>query len=280
VPPWTSLNITSIQGDIAGSELNANAPVTVFASHYCTFIPIDLWACDHLESQIPPASTLGNRYLLTPTRIRSENLDETQEATFWRVSADEDVTFSLEPDLSASDVRPPSSPIARSCLDFLDGGLVTLQTGQTCEFGATKSRYLKASGRVIVSGFISGHQSTGSRSYGRAAGDPSLFILPPMTRLRTQYSFISPPTYEVNYITIGARTGAPILFDGVLIDESQKLQRQPVDVDGQAWTVFTLRIGPGVHTMSSATPFSLLVYAYDDYVSYAYVGGLDLGSKE
>ena len=42
---------------------------------------------------------------------------------------------------------------------------------------------------------------------------------------------------------------------------------------------FSVALEPGVHQLESDRSFGLIVYAYDDYVSYAFPGGLDLIPK-
>jgi len=274
---WT---LRSFAPDLSGIELSANQPFTLFSSHSCTFIPDDLWACDHIESQLYPADSLGRQYLLTPTRIRSENITTSNEATFWRITADQDVRIRLSPGLQELETRPASNVHSKECADFVVDDEIRLQAGETCEFGSYQPTFASADGRYSVAGFISGHQSTGKRFYGTYAGDPSMFLLPPFDRLRSDYTFISPPTYQVSYVTLAAPANTPILLDGVSIEESRKLQIEKLRVNGQDWTVFALRVHSGVHRVESSRPFALLVYAYDDYVSYAYVGGLDLGPKE
>lgn len=273
-----SFTIRSQTPDISGIEINSSHPVSVFSSHPCTFIPDQLWACDHLESQLLPADALGSQYILSPMRIRSDDPEDTTEGIYWWLTADEDVEVSFDPPLSSLNLRPTSSTQRNVCR--LRGGTLTLEAGESCEIGLYEPTSLSASGRLSVAGFLSGQESTGKQFFGTQAGDPAMFLLPPIDRLRTDYSFISPPTYAVNYITVAAPANAVFLLDGEQLKPESMLQAQTVQVNSQRWKIFTVRISAGVHRIESAQPFQLLVYAYDDYVSYAYVGGLDLGPKQ
>lgn len=268
-----------LASDFTGAVLEADAPIGVFTGHPCTFVPTDQWACDHLQESLLPAEILGARYLLTPVRRRSDpELDDTdrdiREATYWRIVADERAELRFDPPLEDLPTLPPSNPSSPSCL-----GLTGLDPGQFCEFGTTRPTALNATGALLVAGVISGHQSTGVRFYGTQAGDPSLFILPPVEQFRTNYAFVSPQTFLRTYVTVAAAPSAPITIDGRSIPAEQRLERRSVELDGRTWEVFTIAIEPGVHRMASDTRFGIIAYAYDDYVSYAFTGGLDLVPK-
>ena len=55
---------------------------------------------------------------------------------------------------------------------------------------------------------------------------------------------------------------------------------QPVG-RGDAWRLSTIKVSAGNHQIMSMTgdTFGLMVYAYDDYVSYAYPGGMNLEKR-
>ena len=43
--------------------------------------------------------------------------------------------------------------------------------------------------------------------------------------------------------------------------------------------MFNVAVEAGVHRLEADAAFGIVVYAYDDYVSYAFTGGLDLVPK-
>ena len=77
-------------------------------------------------------------------------------------------------------------------------------------------------------------------------------------------------------------------FDAALIED---LQQHGVKVaqdwvssatnEGDAWQVTIVKVSAGPHQIVSLTgdTFGLMVYAYDDYVSYAYPGGMNLEKR-
>jgi hypothetical protein len=158
-------------------------------------------------------------------------------------------------------------------------GSLSLQAGETCEFGTPQALAVESSGDILVAGVISGQQSTGLSRFGANAGDPALFILPPAVQFRDSYSFIAPPTYERNFVAVAAPLGESVVLDGRNVEAGFRSQRQTVQLNGRSWEVFVVGIEPGLHQISSEQPFGIMVYAMDDYVSYAFVGGLDLLPK-
>lgn len=264
--------------DLTGAVVESDDPIAVFAGHPCTFVPTDQWACDHLQEALLPADILDSRYLLTPVRRRSpypvDDDRDLREATYWRIVADEATTLSFAPQLSDLNRYPPSNESSPEC----DDGL-TLQPGEFCEFGTTDPTSLNGTGAMMVAGIISGHQSTGVRVYGTQAGDPSMFVLPPVAQFRSSYAFVSPPTFKRTYVTVAAPPSEPLTLDGRSVPETERLERELIELNGQSWEVFTIAIEPGVHTMEAENRFGVVAYAYDDYVSYAFTGGLDLVPK-
>jgi hypothetical protein len=74
----------------------------------------------------------------------------------------------------------------------------------------------------MVMGIISGQESTGVlSSFGEHAGDPSIFLVPPARQYRNNYSFLTPETYFVDYVTVISSTSNQILLDGNPVDLSR-----------------------------------------------------------
>lgn len=270
-----------VNRDLSGTVVEANKRIAVFAGHECTFVPQDEWACDHLEEQMLPAQTLGKRYLLTPTRRRGYKRGQTigHEAVYWRLVADEDSTITFEPPLESLTLASRSNDATPSCRAKLEDGRVQLAAGEVCEFGTMKAVAVESTGTLMVGGIISGHQSTGMLSYGSHAGDPSFFVVPPVEQFRTGYSFVSPPTFARNYVAVAVPQGGAVALDGVALAPEARLGLRQVDLGGKTWDIFNVAIEAGYHTMESSERFGIVVYAFDDYVSYAFPGGLDLLPK-
>ncbi len=265
--------------DLSGAVITADKNIAVFAGHLCTFVPQDQWACDHLEEQMFPASTLGKSYLLTPLRQRGPGGANDKEEVYWRVVADEasDITFS--PPLDQLPAVAPSNDVTPSCMSLVDGGVVHLEAGELCEFGVLQPVAVQSTGALLVGGVLSGHFSTGQYFYGAHAGDPSLFLAPPVEQFRKNYSFVSPPTFAKNYVAVAVPASGAVALDGVAIAPEGRLELRQVDLGGRTWDIYNVAVESGYHTMTSSERFGIVVYAYDDFVSYAFPGGLDLLPK-
>lgn len=279
--------IISAEEDTSGASIESDNPVAVFSGHPCTNVPQDQFACDHLEDQLPPADTLGTRYLLPALRSRGIDKPDAREGVYWQIVAHEDAILRFDPPLAT--LTPPDSldaPVqrlknshlmAKPCADLERDGIINLARGAQCELGLMRTNVSVQSDKpIIIAGVLSGHQSTGNFFYGTQAGDPSLFILPPIEQIRASYAFVNPPTYKKTFATVAIPANTPLVLDGRQIEPEQRLEARTLSLRGQPWDVFSVELTPDAHTLSADERFLLIVYAYDDYVSYAFPGGLDL----
>ena len=114
--------------------------------------------------------------------------------------------------------------------------------------------------------------------------------VPPSEQYRAQYTFLTPDTYHSNLLNIIHPAGAILELDGVAVSPGTmgtrgrtpfiEVDSQPIG-SGGAWVLTIVRLGAGQHSIESMTMerFGIMAYAYDDYVSYAFPGGLDLEKR-
>jgi hypothetical protein len=67
-----------------------------------------------------------------------------------------------------------------------------------------------------------------------------------------------------------APSGSTVELDGEAVSGWQAV----AVVDGVEYVHAHHAIEPGAHVLASDEPAALIVYGYDDYVSYAYAGGM------
>ena len=121
-------------------------------------------------------------------------------------------------------------------------------------------------------GILSGQASTATLAFfGAHAGDPAIFLVPPEYQYRQDYAFLAPTTFFNDYLTIIAPPDATIDLDGAPVDLSMA-----TPVPGAQQIYAHVRIEDGPHTVRGDRAFGILVYAFDDYVSYAFTGGQNL----
>lgn len=268
--------------DLTGARISSDKPIAAFSGHSCAYVPYTLGFCDHLESQLFPLETWGRRFVLAPLKLRNPDATTgtTREATYWKFVARQDDTRILTGiDLShgpEGTLRPADEGVP-SCVDFSDDpttGLIRLDAGETCEFGTRTSFVAQANHPITVGAFISGQASVFEDSQpGDRAGDPSFFLVPPEEQYRTSYTILTPKTYFQNFVTVTMLPGFGVTLDGETLDLTQ-FDYEEIGGEGLVRAHIPLTDGP--HTLEAQVPFGIVVYGYDDYVSYAFTGGLNL----
>jgi hypothetical protein len=271
---------SSPQPDLSGTKISSNHPVAVFSNHECANYPESLGACDHLEEQLLPTDTWGRDFNLVPVATRGRNA--VFEMTYWKIIAQNPgATITLSDTFSNIGGAGPGFAGVPDCGQMLQQDRKTLIMGAHgfCEFGAKKAFSLSSDQPMMVMGVISGQQSTGLdfnifSQESPHAGDPSIFIVPPTRQYRNSYVFLTPETYFVDYVTIVTSPNNTISLDGQVIDLNGAL---PINGSAQVYKYIELTDGP--HILEAMQPFGITVFAYDDYVSYAFTGGLNLTKR-
>ena len=246
--------------DLTGARISASAPVAVFSGHECTFYPQDEAACDHLEEQLFPVDTWGTEFALVPPVLRTRAPARASEAIFWKFVADRDssvVTFSVPfADLSP---RQPGFDGVPFCGDLVtDGSSMTLNAGEFCEFGTRDPVSVTSTQPLQVMGIISGQDSTGVavNAFGQHAGDPAVFLVPPLGQYRLDYQFMAPTTYFSDFVTVIVPLDAQLTLDGDVVD-----LRTGTAVPGQNLVYRHLPIEDGPHELRSTREFGIQVFS-------------------
>ena len=285
--PFEVLNIAGglANEDLTGARITATNPVAVFGGHTCAYVPEGNAACDHLEQQLFPLETWGRRFIASPLKLRGdlEGGARTLEGTYFKFLALEDDTtvqtgFNLDFQTNPNAMRQTSGA-TQPCMEFSADpalGEFTLDAGQSCVIGA-KTTFVAESGRpLMVGAFLSGQGSVEDTSmFGDHDGDPAFFLVPPEEQYRADSSFLTPATYFVSYVTVLIQPGFTVSLDGQELDLTQfDYEVLPERNIARAH----IPVEPGPHFLESQNqiPFGIVVYGYDDYVSYAFTGGLDL----
>jgi hypothetical protein len=103
-------------------------------------------------------------------------------------------------------------------------------------------------------------------------GDPSLSIAVPVEQYLSHYNFISPATYERNYVDIIALANDVVTLDGQLISTFT-----PVGKSGFSVASVVL-LSAGAHEIHavSQSGIGIVLYGIAPFTSYMLPGGLDL----
>jgi hypothetical protein len=264
------------QPDLTGAYIESSEPIAVFSGHECSFYPSDLRACDHLEEQLFPTETWGTEFFLVPPKERGDNA--VSERIYWKILAQgENAQLRLSVPFSELQGAGPGAPGVPDCSQMLDtdGQTINLGTRGFCEFSTKEAVALTSDQGITVMGIISGQESVDSGSgFGSHLGDPSIFLVPPARQARRDYAFLTPATYYNDFATITFAEGTEISLDGRVLDLSNALP-----IMGANQKYIHIELDDGSHKLQGSAPFSIMVMAYDDFVSYAFTGGLNLSKR-
>lgn len=262
-------------GDLTGSIVTSDKPIGVYSGHDAISTSTQCCA-DHLEHQLFPVETWGTEY------VAGKSFTRGIESDYWRIIASENgttVNFT------------PSSVHATQ----------TLQKGQYYEFATTSDFVVTADKPISVVQTLASSQETtdgtdlfcmsNAECSGGAVcagglppilpgtcspiGDPAMIMAPPVSQWRSDYVFLAPPNYVVDYVNVSAPVSATVTLDGNVVPPGN-FQTIP----GTAYKVGRILVNDGVHTLTSSEPVGLSSYGYDIDVSYGYTAGLNLEAEE
>ncbi len=286
--PFDVLNLETdgFMADFTGTRISASKPVVVFtgseASDVPTFDDYDTRQCcaDHLEQQLYPVDRSGRKYVaaLTPQRTRAVKL------------AGGDVTVHEEKEyfkllgLYEDTVVRTTLPSPYDLINLDPGRAVVIET--TVDFVATSDK------PVGFGQFVASQNVTGI-SFDLPGGDPVFIMVPAVEQWRRGYIFLTPSLYAFDFVIIVHPPDADVLFDGRPFPPT--CRTAPVPGAEAEFVVTRCQLSfpeivegsppdnilpgeqnDGVHEILSDYPVGVVVYGFDNYVSYGYPGGTDL----
>lgn len=210
------------------------------------------WRCaeglpagDHVEQQLFPVEAWGTTYVATPYWSRGQN-----DFTIYRVVGATDGTMvTLDPPVNGE-------------------ASFTLNRGEVRQIYGRDSFQLTATQPVMLAQFMIGGSSDSSGD-----GDPAFLIPPALEQYRDSYVFLVPGQYRKNFVTLVKKVGVQVDLDGVAV--SQALF-QPVGGASMWEYAIVDNVTAGVHRATASEPFGVVVHGMDEYISYAFAGGITL----
>ena len=309
IGPFDVVNLETqgFNADFTGTSVDANNPIAVFIGSEASDVPMfDTYAkrqccADHLEEQLFPDTSAGTEYVIgrMPQRTAAVNGAAAGESLGVANKVEDEWVRVVA---IADDTR------VQTTLDPPDHEFV-LDARADRMLVAKRDFVIRSSGPIQVLQALGSQGVTGiPRQY--PGGDPSIIAVPPVQQYRRDYIFLTPDKYIFDFVTITAPRDARIRFDGG--DLPDGCVTSPVDgfdtsdvggttgatsgaipVSEIEWVVHRCQLafpeitkGPnpvirpgdqhdGVHTIVSDREVAIIVYGFDRFVSYAYVGGLD-----
>ena len=295
------LNVETNQdgGDLTGTHITSNAPVAVFGGHEATNM-VGLCCADHLEQQMTPVNTWGNHYLISKAWERLKEKDHirvlaAQDGTTVTLNPavamvptlnkGEHYTFQTNVNMEITASKPVmvaqylassyeilGMPKVDGCWDDSD---CPTQYGYTCDwmsgFCAGKSCYTDAD-------CASGHtcENYGGSSSCEPIGDPAMMVAVSADQFLDSYVFLVPDAYLQDYVNVIA----PLNAQMVVLDDVQVNPNDFNPIGASGYGVYRKALGDGVHTVWSDQNIGIVVYGYDNDVSYGYPGGMGLSDLD
>ena len=291
--PYQVLTLLSQSGrpaltDLTGTTISSDAEISVFGGHLCTELPHLTPACDHVETSLMPVATWRNEYIGSHTHYRSNNRSE---VNYYRVvGAEQGARLTFDPPLGEIASHGTVADGLPDCRAMMQGDTVELRPNGWCEFGTRQNFIVRSDRPIQMVQFMTSQDTTGLSGLRSYAGDPAMSAVPPSEQYRSQYTFLTPDTYYANYLSVIHPVGALLELDGIAVGPGAMgtAGRTPyIEVDSEPigsqnrWALTIIKVGAGAHSIESMTleRFGIMAYAYDDYVSYAFPGGLDLAKR-
>jgi len=245
-------------------------PFAVFSGTDCANIPIGYGWCDHIEQQMFPVQTWGKKYLLVKTQARKDEWD------YIRIIASENGTK-----LTFKPATPEKIVVPSGWTTFTVNDVKTeINEGEYSEFYFKGTLEVEADKPVMVVQFVtaadmlSAECQTGDYDYHAAncPGDPAMMLIPPYEQFRKDYKFLTPGSYKSNFATVVMTTGEAPEINGSAVTGIK-------EITGTTFSYAIVDLGTEfkTHTLLCETnPCGLFVYGWEQDVSYAYPGGLNL----
>ena len=236
--------------DLTGAFVHTDQPVVVISGHGWGKAPLTRNARDAMIEQIPPLTTLGTHYVLTPLFLTHIN------AYSYRVIASLcETTITITP----------------------TGGSQTSHTLQPSEFregDSTTVVDITSNNPILVAQYCQGGELNGKR------GDPCMIIIPP-TELFSDELVFSVDTFEnkhVNLITECDYSGTVSLDGDPYLDDTDRLETS----DG-TYCVLQQSLSAGPYHVKNDNPDASLlavVYAFEFSKGSGHVAGFNLSKYQ
>jgi hypothetical protein len=255
-----SVAVASLATSMTGTKVVSNYPVAVFSGQECALIPASTCCCDHMEEQIAGLRQWGSNFIAARMPVRNAGSPET---SLWQIYASEDAT---EINIAAD---PGVTGINQTQLTLNRGQMLEMYVGGSP--GAVGDFQVTASKPIGVFNYMTGSENMPSPY--NLTGDPAMVQLSPIEQFLPRYVVLVPGTWVNDIAVLTRPAGAQITIDGVAVADSAFLP-----VAGGAYEVGRVPIPDGVHVLDGGdSRFGVVIVGYDDWDSYAYLGGTGTG---
>ena len=247
-------------GDLTGTKVTSNRPISFFCGDQCTNIPRGVGGCDQIVEQFPPVEAWGRQFATAPLKTR-------MSFDVFRIVASENKTFVTIRCTHRSGTQGYVDTFTLSEGDFAD---VRVSSTEFC--------WMEADKNILLLQF-----ATGSRADSVLA-DPFMALVPAVSHYTNSFtlpivnSSLNNFTHYLNIIIPAEHYQTDQIFmDGQSL---QSLAIEFVDIvrNGETMAYASqVEVSATTHTLihgNSRGLFGVVSYGFARYVSYGHVGGM------
>ncbi len=254
-----NIAVQSLGTSMTGTKINSNVdhPVAVFAGQECALIPESVCCCDHMEEQLAGVRLWGKNFIASRMPVRNPG---SPEQTLWQIYAAENGTsVKINYDAGVTGIPAQQFTLNQGEMNQM---YVSGPPGEEGDFEVIADKPIAVYGYMV-----------GAENFGSDIGDPAMVAIAPSEQFLPRYVILVPGTWINDVAVVTRPTGAQILLDGVAISDAMF---NPVAASG--FEVARVPVADGVHVFDGGEePFSVIIVGYDQYDSYAYLGGTGTG---
>ena len=264
-------------GDISGTRIIANKPISVFSGHECANVPLASDPCDIVIEQLPPIDTWGTEVVTVPLKTRSGDV--------LKVFASQDsttvnVTYT---DINNGMVTSDSFTLDRNVFIELEG-TTTAATGGIGDYALITSN-----NPIAVFQFSRSFQTDNT-----IISDPFMLSVPSCEQYRDSYAVATAPfdpsiegtvTGRVAYVNYTNIAVPAEYFNASLITVNNNSvnasEFKPIRrADNSIWGYGAqLLLDEGAQVIRHSDPnaaLSVTMYGFSNQMSWGYIGGTGL----
>ena len=279
-----TLLISSLE-DLTGTHIRGDKPLIVFSGHQCGSIspPTAAGACNYLVEQIPPHTTWGSTFFLSPLALR-------ESGNYYRIAT---VYNDTEVNVTCVDEGSHATESMQLSLGKLQGeNWNEYQTQSPNEPPDCADPFvqrfcsLQASNPVVVAQYS--HSYTVDFSCRNSdIGGGFMAIVPPVSQYLNYYTFstiegesATTPTYISVSVHAAFFSPSDILLDDVPLESEMDAWQAFISSDGRTLGYgLRKKVRDGYHRISHTTSnagIGVQIYGYSQKNSYGYSAGMEL----
>ena len=249
-------------GDLTGTKVTSNRPISFFSGDQCTYVPSGVGACDQIVEQLPPVEVWGRQFATVPLKSRNSY------DVFRIVAAEDSTTVNISCTLQGETQRYAKTfALNEGC--FVN---FTVKSTELC--------WMEADKRILLLQFAVGTTADNVPS------DPFMTLVPAVSHYANSFtlpvvnSSLNNFTHYLNII-IPAEHYQPnqIFLDGQSL-QSLALECVAIVHDGQIVAYgCQVEVNATTHTLSHGIRtgvFGVISYGFAYRASYGHVGGMQL----